>query len=92
MAIQNAPSEDTDQTVKVHFLMLKHIFYGYGKCPKSLHTKVADKMAYANNADPGQTAPLGHVKVTAVCTVCPSTKYSKTQLHKKQNFGQNCME
>ena len=33
----------------------------YRKCPKILHTKVADKMAYANSADPDQTAPSGVV-------------------------------
>ena len=31
----------------------------YGKFPKILYTKVADKMAYANSADPDQTAPHG---------------------------------
>ena len=29
----------------------------YSKCPKILYTKVSDKMAYANSADPAQTAP-----------------------------------
>ena len=29
----------------------------YGKCPKIPNTKVSDKMTYANNADPNQTAP-----------------------------------
>ena len=33
----------------------------YGKCPKILHTKVADKMSYANSIDPDQTAPKGTV-------------------------------
>ena len=33
----------------------------YSKCPKILHTKVANKMAYANSADPDQTAPEGAV-------------------------------
>ena len=27
----------------------------YGKCPKISYNKVADKMAYANSADPDQT-------------------------------------
>ena len=27
------------------------------KCPKLLYTKVTDKMAYVNSADPDQTAP-----------------------------------
>ena len=29
----------------------------YGKCPKISYTKAADKMGYANSADPDQTAP-----------------------------------
>ena len=33
----------------------------YSKCPKILYTKVSDKMAYANSADPDQTAPEGAV-------------------------------
>ena len=32
-----------------------------GKCPKILNTKVSDKMANANSADPDQTAPEGAV-------------------------------
>ena len=36
-------------------------FYQYGKCPKILNTKLSDKMTYANNADPDQTAPEGIV-------------------------------
>ena len=30
----------------------------YSKCPKISYTKVANKLAYANSADPDQTAPL----------------------------------
>ena len=33
----------------------------YCKCPKTLYTKISDKMAYANNAGPDQTAPEGAV-------------------------------
>ena len=33
----------------------------YSKCPKILYTKVSDKIAYANNANPDQTAPSGAV-------------------------------
>ena len=33
----------------------------YIKCPKISYPKVADKMAYANSADPDQTAPDGAV-------------------------------
>ena len=32
-----------------------------GKCPKILYTRISDKMAYANSADPDQTAPEGAV-------------------------------
>ena len=34
---------------------------GSGKCPKILNTKVSDKMAYANSADPDQIAHDGAV-------------------------------
>ena len=33
----------------------------YGKCPRILYTKVSDKIAYENSADPNQTAPKGAV-------------------------------
>ena len=33
----------------------------YGKCPKILYTKSSNRMAYANNVDPDQTAPKGAV-------------------------------
>ena len=42
----------------------------YGICSKILYTKMSDKMAYGNSADPDQTAP-----------VCHSTKYFKKKLH-----------
>ena len=32
----------------------------YGKYPKILYTKVSDEMAYANSAEPDQTAPVYH--------------------------------
>ena len=35
--------------------------FAYDKCPKILYTNVADKMEYANSADPDQTAPEGAV-------------------------------
>ena len=41
-----------------------HFLFGeghYSKCPKILYTKVADKIAYANSADPDQTASEGVV-------------------------------
>ena len=34
----------------------EHI-HRYGRCPKISYTKVSDKMAYANSANPDQTAP-----------------------------------
>ena len=39
-------------------------------------------MAYANSADPDQTAPRS--SLIWVYTVCHSTMYFKKQLHKKQ--------
>ena len=39
----------------------KFLSLQYGKCPKILYTKVSDKMAYVNSADPDQTAPMGAV-------------------------------
>ena len=33
----------------------------YGKCPEISNTKWPDKIAYANSADPDQTAPEGGV-------------------------------
>ena len=63
----------------------------YGKCIKISYTKVSDKMAYANSADPDQTAPE-RSSLIRVYTVCHSTKYFKKELHKKQNLGQKSME
>ena len=54
----------------------------YSKCPKNSNIKGFDKMAYANSADPDQTAPEG------VYTVCHSSKYFQKQLYKKQNLDQ----
>ena len=62
----------------------------YVKCPKISHTKVSDKMAYANSADPDQTAPEGAVWSGLHCL--PSIKYFKKQLHKKQNLGLKIMK
>ena len=42
---------------------------------------MADKMVYANRADPGQTTPSSLIRVYAVCY---STKYVKKQLHKNK--------
>ena len=51
----------------------------YCKCPKSLHTKVSDNMAYANSVDPDQTPLSLHF--------CHSTKHFYIQLHEKQNYA-----
>ena len=48
-------------------------------------------MAYANSADPDQTAPQEQSD-QVLYTVCHSTKYFKKQLHKKQNLGKNSMK
>ena len=39
----------------------KYSSWLYGKCPKISYTKVSDKIAYANSADPDQTAPEGAI-------------------------------
>ena len=39
----------------------RFIVENYENCSKFSYTKVSDKMAYANNADPDQTAPEGAV-------------------------------
>ena len=64
----------------------------YGKCPKILYTKVTDKMAHANSADPDQTAPEGAILLIWVYTVCHSMVHFKKQLHKKQTLSQKSME
>ena len=46
----------------------------HDKCPKILYTKVTDKMAYTNNADPSSS-------LITVYAVCKPTKYFKKQLH-----------
>ena len=50
----------------------------YGKCPKNLYTKVSDRMAYVNSADPDQTAPSG-----AVWSGCTLFAIPLSVLHKK---------
>ena len=63
----------------------------YGKCLKILNTKVSDKMAYVNSADPDQTAPEGAVWSGSTLFVI-LTKYFKKQLCRKQNLCPNSME
>ena len=56
------------KTVSLHFsskrlgtinrMRFIHVKYNKGICPKILHTKISDKIAAANSADPDQTAPL----------------------------------
>ena len=46
----------------------------YGKFPKISYTKVADKMACTNSADPDQT-------LIRVFTVCHYTEYFNKQQH-----------
>ena len=58
----------------------------HGKCPKISYTKVSDKMAYANSADPDQTA-LERAVQSGSTLFCHFTKYFKKQLHKKQNLS-----
>ena len=45
--------------------VMAHFFFFFlkydGSCPKISYTKVADQTAYANSADPDQTAPEGAV-------------------------------
>ena len=52
-------------------------------CPKISYIKVSDKMAYANHADPDQTAPdqglLFAIKLSILRNKC---------IQKKQNLGQ----
>ena len=46
-------------SVRSKFTRYKYLYYG--KCPKNSNTKASDKMTYANNVDPDQTAPEGAV-------------------------------
>ena len=48
---------------KILSLFHNHIqsYTNYSKCPKLSYTKVSDKVAYANSADPDQTAFEGAV-------------------------------
>ena len=58
-------SKDADQRTRPYILFClvapDTIYFFYGKCPKISYTKVFDKIAYANGADPDQTAPEGAV-------------------------------
>ena len=43
----------------------------YSKCPKISHTKVSDKIAYADSADLDQTAPEGAVRSGSTVLAIP---------------------
>ena len=60
-------------------LVMSDLSY-YSKCLVRLYTKVSDKVAYANGANPDQTAP--EQNLIRVYTVCLSTNYFKKQLLK----------
>ena len=47
----------TNKIQRHTLLMIVLIISVYGKYPKISNTKWSDKMAYANSADPDQTAP-----------------------------------
>ena len=48
-------------------------------------------MAYANSADPGQTAPEGAVWSGSALFAIP-VSILRNKLHKKHSFGQNSLE
>ena len=43
----------------------------YSKCPKISYTKVSDKIAYANSADPDHTAPVKAVRSRSTLFAIP---------------------
>ena len=56
----------------------------YGICPQIFYTKISDKIAYANSANPDQE----HSDQGLHCLpFYYFTEYFKKQLHKKQNLG-----
>ena len=57
---------------KYQFVLCEINSVNYGECPKISHTKVFDKIAYANSTNPDQTACL-----IRVYTVCHSYKLFK---------------
>ena len=56
------------KTYTVYLFSLKST---YSKCPKIPYAKVAGKIAYANSADPDQTAPEGAVWSGSTLYVIP---------------------
>ena len=71
------------------------VFVYYGKHPKNLYTKVSDKMAYANNADPDQTAPSKAVWSRSTLFAVPLSilrnNYMKTKFRPKM-YGNKVFE
>ena len=73
------------------------IFYlGYGKSPKILNTKVSDKMAYANSADPDQTegAVLSESTLFAIPLLylwhLSESRFLLGVLHRRWKFANFC--
>ena len=58
----------------------------YRKCPKISYTKVPNKMACANSADPDQTAPEGAVWSGSTLFAIPLNILGNNCI-KKQNLG-----
>ena len=71
--------------------MTVHTSSRYGKCPKISNTKVSDIIAYANSADPDQTAPEGAVWSGSSLFAIPLSSWRKKCIMKKQTLGKNSM-
>ena len=61
----------------------KFIKFTYDKCPKNSYTSVADKMAYANSADPDQTAPKGAVWSGSILFAIPLSSLRDNSIKSK---------
>ena len=73
---------------KISYLQLCIAFYHiFGKCPKLSYTKVYDKMAYTNSADPDQIAPKEQSDQGLHCLPFHQL-FSEKKMHKKQDLGQ----
>ena len=77
--------EGGDMALQINSDLYVYMYIHYGKWPKILYPKVSYKMAYANSADPDQTAP-GAVW-SGSSTVWHSTKCFKKQFPIKRNLG-----
>ena len=58
----------------------------YGKCPKISNTKVSNKMAYANSADPEGAVWSGSTLFARPLCIL------NIQVHKKQTLDKTCMK